>query len=407
MKAKKLDELCDFISGLWTGKKPPYINVGVIRNTNFHKSGNLDFSDIAQLEVEAKQFNTRQLRFGDIVLEKSGGGPKQPVGRVCVFEKSEGLFSLSNFTSAIRVKNTKELDYKYLHYYLKHLYVTGETEKIQSHSTGIRNLQLSLYKEFSVPLPPLATQQKIVAKLDAIFAEIDKATAAAEANAKNAEALFQSYLTEIFERGGEGWKDIKFGDIADFRNGINFLKSERGVTVKILGVKNFQSNFIAPLNDLDTVTLDDMVPDVDLIKNDDILFVRSNGNLELIGRCILIEQLIEKITFSGFTIRARLNVKNIYSKFLCFALKSAKVRRTMIEGGNGANIKSLNQNTLSNLMLRIPNGFDAQVELVRKIENIECQVNYLKASYLSKLNALKIYKQSILKQAFNGELVKE
>ncbi len=145
MKVKKLDELCDFISGLWTGKKPPYLSVGVIRNTNFHKNGNLDFSDIAQLQVEAKQFSTRQLRFGDIVLEKSGGGPKQPVGRVCVFEKDEGLFSLSNFTSAIRVKNADELYYKYLHYFLKHLYITGATEKIQTNSTGIRNLERILF----------------------------------------------------------------------------------------------------------------------------------------------------------------------------------------------------------------------------------------------------------------------
>ena len=125
MNVKKLEEVCEFISGLWTGKKPPYVNVGVIRNTNFHKNGNLDFSDIAKLEVEVKQFSTRQLKFGDIVLEKSGGGPKQPVGRVCVFEKEDGLYSLCNFTSAIRVKNTKELNYKYLHYYLKYLYIAG------------------------------------------------------------------------------------------------------------------------------------------------------------------------------------------------------------------------------------------------------------------------------------------
>lgn len=198
MTVKKLDNLCDFISGLWTGKKPPYIKVGVIRNTNFHKSGNLDFSDIAELNVEVKQFSTRQLRFGDIILEKSGGGPKQPVGRVCVFEKKEGLFSLSNFTSAIRIKNPKELDYKYLNYYLKHLYITGETEKIQTNSTGIRNLQLGLYKEFLVPLPSLRIQQTIFAKLDAIFAEIDKATTAVETKVLELKSLKKSILKKAF-----------------------------------------------------------------------------------------------------------------------------------------------------------------------------------------------------------------
>lgn len=92
MKYKSLHDVCDFINGLWTGKKPPYIKVNVIRNTNFHKSGNLDFENVAVLDVEIKQFNTRQLKFGDIILEKSGGGPNQPVGRVCLFEKKMKSF---------------------------------------------------------------------------------------------------------------------------------------------------------------------------------------------------------------------------------------------------------------------------------------------------------------------------
>jgi type I restriction enzyme S subunit len=109
MKYKSLHDVCDFINGLWTGKKPPYIKVNVIRNTNFHKSGNLDFENVAVLDVEIKQFNTRQLKFGDIILEKSGGGPNQPVGRVCLFEKKNEKFSLSNFTCSLRVKNENEL----------------------------------------------------------------------------------------------------------------------------------------------------------------------------------------------------------------------------------------------------------------------------------------------------------
>ncbi|KKP77622.1 MAG: Restriction endonuclease S subunit-like protein, partial [Candidatus Moranbacteria bacterium GW2011_GWF2_35_39] len=77
-QTKKLSEVCDFYNGLWKGKNPPYIKVGVIRNTNFTREGNLDDSDIAYLEVEKKQFENRKLIYGDIILEKSGGGPKQP-----------------------------------------------------------------------------------------------------------------------------------------------------------------------------------------------------------------------------------------------------------------------------------------------------------------------------------------
>ncbi len=317
----------------------------------------------------------------------------------------KGKFFLNDSGLTLSPKDKSQIEQEFLNY---QCLAMNDIFYSLAKGSAQKNLDVPAFRKLMLNIPKdIKMQRKIVEKLDAIFAEIDKATAAAEANAKNAEALFQSYLTEVFECSEEGWNDIKFGDIADFRNGINFLKSERGVAVKILGVKNFQSNFTAPINDLDTVSLDEMVNDDDLVKNDDIIFVRSNGNPELIGRCILIEHLVEKVTFSGFTIRARLNVKNIYSKFLCFALKSAKVRRIMIDGGNGANIKSLNQTTLSNLMLRIPSSFDKQVGIVKNIQNIEYQVNYLKALYLSKLNALSMYKQSILNQAFSGELVKE
>ena len=138
-----LDQLCDFKNGLWKGKKGPFTHVGVIRNTNFTKNGSLDDSDIAYLDVEEKQYKTRKLEFGDLILEKSGGGPKQPVGRVIPFEKEGVEFSFSNFTSIIRIKDKSRLEYSYLHKYLYYLYETGATEPMQRQSTGIRNLQLN------------------------------------------------------------------------------------------------------------------------------------------------------------------------------------------------------------------------------------------------------------------------
>ena len=104
-----LGDSCEFVSGLWTGKKPPFVKVGVIRNTNFNKDGTLDDADIAFLDVEKKQFEKRKLKGGDIILEKSGGGPKQPVGRVVYYDNREGDFSISNFTSLIRVQEQREI----------------------------------------------------------------------------------------------------------------------------------------------------------------------------------------------------------------------------------------------------------------------------------------------------------
>ena len=200
-----LDEVCDFTNGLWKGEKPPFLTAGVIRNTNFTKEGALDSSDIAYIEVEAKKLEKRRLKFGDIILEKSGGGPKQPVGRVVLFDKQDGDFSFSNFTAALRVRDHGEVDFRYLHKFLHWTYLSGVTERIQSHSTGIRNLNGDAYKAIAFNYPPLPEQQRIVALLDDAFAGLATAKSNAEQNLQNARGLFESHLQSVFSQRGEEW----------------------------------------------------------------------------------------------------------------------------------------------------------------------------------------------------------
>ena len=400
MTVKKLEEVCEFISGLWTGKKPPYINVGVIRNTNFHKNGRLDFSDIAQLDVEAKQFSTRQLKFGDIVLEKSGGGPKQPVGRVCVFEKDEGLFSLSNFTSAIRIKNSKELDYKYLHYFLQHQYISGETEKIQTNSTGIRNLQLSLYKEFLVPIPSLLIQQKIVLKLDAVSIEIDKATIAAKANVKNAEALFQSYLKKVYQKNDEGCREFQLGDICKIIGGGTPSKTN--------------SKFYE--GDIPWATVRDMTEDI--IKDTDFKInaeavTQSSTNVIPKNNVIIATRvglgkvcIIENDTAINQDLRGIIPFKPdlIEVMYLFYWFKS--IAKIIIDAGRGATVHGVTLPFVKALKIKVPD-IDKQRSIVSKIQDIQSNINTLNSVTNKKIQELQLLKQSILQQAFNGELIKE
>ena len=88
---------------MWKGKKPPFEKVAILRNTNFTKDGFLNTEDVAIHDIEVKQLDTRTLQYGDIILEKSGGGPTQPVGRVAFFDLEDKRYSFSNFTSRIRV----------------------------------------------------------------------------------------------------------------------------------------------------------------------------------------------------------------------------------------------------------------------------------------------------------------
>ena len=172
-----LGDLCFTINGLWKGKKPPFVNVGVIRNANFTKDCKLDYSNIAYLEVEAKQYEKRKLQFGDIIVEKSGGSDNQPVGRTILFEKTEGDYSFSNFTSVLRIHDSYPALPEYLNMYLQAVYQTGITKRMQTQTTGIHNLIFDQFLAIPIKLPPLVEQRRIINKVKELFQILDNISA--------------------------------------------------------------------------------------------------------------------------------------------------------------------------------------------------------------------------------------
>jgi len=153
------------ISGEW-GKDPveePIIKV--IRNTNFTNTGKLDLSNVVERCIPHQKIIRKSLRNGDIIIEKSGGSPNQPVGRVVYYDQNDGDYLFSNFTSALRPR--KEVFPRYLFYMMFAHHSYNTTLAFQNKTTGIINLQLARYLEKTkIPLPPLETQKRITAILD-------------------------------------------------------------------------------------------------------------------------------------------------------------------------------------------------------------------------------------------------
>ena len=195
---KALEEVCQFSNGLWKGENPPYERVGVIRNTNFTKDGTLDDSDIAFLDVEVKKLEKRRLKYGDIILEKSGGGPKQAVGRVILFEKETGSFSFSNFTAAMRVLDQKSVYHRFLHKFLFWTYISGATENMQSNSTGIRNLNGDAYKAIRFSFPSYSEQRAIAGLIDKLQENTNRLAQINVAKMAVYEELQESLLHQAF-----------------------------------------------------------------------------------------------------------------------------------------------------------------------------------------------------------------
>jgi len=235
------------LNGLWVGKREPFVDAGVIRNTNFTASGVIDFSNIAYLQVEKKQLLKRRLEAGDIILERSGGGPKQPVGRVVFFDRETGNFSFSNFTSVIRVKDKSAFDPRFVFYRLMELYQSGQTEDIQRRTTGIRNLDFTAYKERArFPKIPLPEQKKIAH----ILSTVQRAIEAQERIIQTATELKKALMHKLFTEGlrnepqkqteigpvPESWKVVPFDKFVTLQRGYDLRKQDfRKGEVPVIG----------------------------------------------------------------------------------------------------------------------------------------------------------------------------
>ena len=220
-----LGQLTTTINGLWTGKKPPFINIAVIRNTNFSKDCRLKMDDIAMIDVEVKQYASRKLQRGDIIIEKSGGSDKQPVGRPVLFDISDGEYSFSNFTSTLRVNDRETILPEYLHKFLYKFYLSGNTAAMQSKTTGLRNLDFNAYRAIKVPVPSIEEQQRIVDELDLLTGIIDKKNA----QLRDLDALAQSTFYEMFgdpNTNERGWKYKALGDACALKAGKGIKASE-------------------------------------------------------------------------------------------------------------------------------------------------------------------------------------
>ena len=106
------------------------------------------------------------------------------------------------------------------------------------------------------------------------------------------------------------WKQYCLGELGKNKNGLNFHREDKGIKIRILGVGDFGNlSVLRDLNALSEISMRFMPDDELLLKNGDIVFVRSNGSKELVGRNLLVYPQNEKVSFSG--------IKEEISKNLC------------------------------------------------------------------------------------------
>ena len=150
------------------------------------------------------------------------------------------------------------------------------------------------------------------------------------------------------------WPTKRLGDLAEFRNGVNYNKSSFGEGVKVVGVSDFQDYTKPRYDDLEQINPEGIVTERNILRDGDIVFVRSNGNRELIGRSLFIERPPEEVTHSAFTIRLRFISREVHPKFYAYCFRTPLIRKGLTAYGGGTNISNLNQDILNALEVPFP-----------------------------------------------------
>ena len=284
--------------------------------------------------------------------------------------------------------------------------MSGETEKIQTNSTGIRNLQIKLYKDYKLFIEPLPIQVKIVAKLDQIFAEIDKVIALTESKIKNLENFFNSYFLFLKTKNHSDWKKKTIGQLCNlmtggtpstkekkyYQNGnipwlvsgdinLDLINDCKG-RITELGLKNSNAKFL-PINSV---------------------MIALNGQGKTRGTVAILNM---KATCNQSLVSIVPKDPNeIKSEIIYYILKSRYNEIRKLTGDSGNDRRGLNMQIIRKIELLYPSKLSEQNEIIKSSNLILLKLKKINEINLIKINELQLLKQSILKQAFNGELVK-
>lgn len=188
---------------------------------------------------------------------------------------------------------------------------------------------------------------------------------------------------------------VNFKEIVDLKNGLNFSKSDRGGMLKIIGVGDFKRYITIDFDNLETIYPPKKLNPEYMLQNGDLLFVRSNGNKELIGRCLLIQNVDEPISHSGFTIRARLTTNAIFPELIAEYFACGLAHRFIQRRGGGTNISNLSQAILEDL----PIPFLEKSEQVKVIE-LASQFNEAITLTEKLIRAKRRLKQGLMQKVF-------
>ena len=209
----KLGEVCEFQRGLTYAKGDEVASSSniVLRANNIDLATNLlDLTELKYIRDAIEIPPAKLVKPGSLMI-CTASGSKTHLGKVALIEEDYG-YAFGGFMGLLTARAGVVPNYLF-HLMTSPLYKSFIAEL--SDGANINNLKFDDLAEFAIPLPPLPEQRRIVGILDEALAGIAVAKAHAERNRQNARALFESHLHAVFSHPSPDWGETPFEECID------------------------------------------------------------------------------------------------------------------------------------------------------------------------------------------------
>ena len=240
--SKLIDITGKALSGEWGTDDETGNGIPVLRTTNFTNEGIVDYSNVVTRTITKKNIDEKYLKPGDIIIEKSGGSDKYPVGRVVFFDGPKDKYMFNNFTGLLRVRNRDKWYPRYVFYSLFGNYKKGGTKQFENKTTGLHNLKTDDYvARYEVPDMIYERQVLICNHLDKLLCIISKR----KEQLQKLDYLIKARFVEMFGDLMENpfnWPMKTIADVSLFlKSGLSRKLSDEDIGLSVIRSGNIQN----------------------------------------------------------------------------------------------------------------------------------------------------------------------
>ena len=355
-------------SGVW-GDEDLATGISVLRSTNFNADGTLDLTKLTFRALDARDQSRKLLQAGDILLEKSGGGPKQPVGRVCLFLGDAAPHAFGNFIA--RLRPGKTVLSQYLFYYLWQFHSSGKTSHYQKQTTGIRNLEFKRYLTILVPVCSIEDQRRIVDQLSRAEGIVRLRRQAQQKAAELIPAMFVDMFGAP-ATNPKGWPVFPLSAVSDVISGVakgRDLSADESIELPYMRVANVKDGRL-DLDEVKTIRIKNTeVEKLRIVPGD--LLMTEGGDPDKLGRAALWRGEIDLCVHQNHIFKVRSHRDRLVPEYLRSLVGSAYGKAYFLSvAKKTTGIASINKTQLSAFPVLVP-PLAAQENFRRQVEAVE------------------------------------